>query len=146
VIDMAAIDADVIPAEVAGEIAGVTLIDGEPAELVDAHWLFARANGAGGRSGPADRPLCRLPDDDPWMQNMLRPIVEAAGYRVVGGVETPADLVIATAEGATPPKAVQGSRVILLRSAPTPTRDGSIYRYDRAGLIDALKVASGGQS
>ena len=58
----------------------MTLIDGEPAELVDAHWLFA--NFATSSAKPAEQLVCRLPDDDPWMQNMLRPIVEAAGYRV----------------------------------------------------------------
>ncbi len=148
VIDMAAIDADVIPSEIAGEISGVTLIDGEPAELVDAHWLFARAAAIGG--GPAkDRLVCRLPDDDPWMQNMLRPIVEAAGYRVIGAGDLPADLVIACADGEPEPAAASpGSRVILLRKAPAANaNDGSIYRYDRAGLLDALKgTAVGGKA
>ena len=38
---------------------------------------------------------CRMPGNDPWMQNMLRPIVEAAGYRVIGDEdEGDADLVI----------------------------------------------------
>ena len=46
VIDFATIDHDVIHAERPGEISGVSLIDGEPAELVDAHWLFANHVGA----------------------------------------------------------------------------------------------------
>ena len=145
VIDMAVIDGDVITAEVPGEIAGVTLIDGEPAELVDAHWLFARGLAVGGGAAET-RLVCRLPDDDPWMQNMLRPIVEAAGYRVIGAGDLPADLVIASADGpAEPVTASPGSRVILLRSVPAPTAaDGSIYRYDRAGLLDALKGTAAG--
>ena len=49
VIDFAAIDNDIIPAEQPGEISGVTLIGGEPAELVDAHWLFANHVGAAAR-------------------------------------------------------------------------------------------------
>ena len=77
-----------------GAISGVTLIGGEPAELVDTHWLFAHHLGATAR--PAEQAVCRLPTDDPWMQNILRPIVEAAGYRVVGeDHDAPADLVIA---------------------------------------------------
>src|SRR5881398_3435865 len=82
VIDFAAIENDVIHAELPGEVSGVSLINGEPAELVDAHWLFANHVGAAARL--AEQLVCRLPSDDPWMQNMLRPIVEAAGYRVVG--------------------------------------------------------------
>src|SRR6185369_15655667 len=39
--DFATIEHDVIHAEKPGEISGVSLINGEPAELVDAHWLFA---------------------------------------------------------------------------------------------------------
>ncbi|HEU5285094.1 MAG TPA: chemotaxis protein CheA, partial [Sphingomicrobium sp.] len=94
VIDLSVIDHDVIQSEQPGEISGVTLVAGEPAELVDAHWLFA--NHVGPAAKPADeQPVCRIPADDPWMQNMLRPIVEAAGYRVVGEFdEVEADLVI----------------------------------------------------
>ncbi|QIK79674.1 chemotaxis protein CheA [Sphingomonas piscis] len=143
VIDMASIDGDVIGAEKPGEVAGVTLIGGEPAELVDAHWLFA-THRAGGRRGKK-MPVCKLPSDDPWMQNMLRPIVEAAGYRVIGdGVEEKADLVIAS-EGSDLP-AEEGGRLIRLRSTPETgsADDASIYRYDRAGLLMALKTASAG--
>ena len=49
VVDFATIDNDVIHAERPGEISGVSLIDGEPAELVDAHWLFANHVGAAAR-------------------------------------------------------------------------------------------------
>ena len=142
VIDMAAIEGDIIPADIPGEIAGVTLIDGEPAELVDAHWLFARA--AGSKRGAKAELVCRLPEDDPWMQNMLRPIVEAAGYRVVGAGSSFADLVIASADGPAPAAAEGGSRLLLLRSGSAPANDGSIYRYDRAALIDELKRTVGG--
>ncbi|MGN6154261.1 MAG: chemotaxis protein CheA [Sphingomicrobium sp.] len=141
VIDLSTIESDVIPAENPAEISGVTLIGGEPAELVDAHWLFAHHLGSTG-SVRAEQPLCRLPNGDPWMQNMLRPIVEAVGYRVVGeehdGV---ADLVI-TSE---PKKAGKAARTIVLRSEPEASGKGddSIYRYDRAGLLMALKSTGG---
>ncbi len=82
VIDFALIDADIIHSDRQGEVSGVSLINGEPAEIIDAHWLFANHVGAAQR---AKEPLvCRLPSDDPWMQNMLRPMIEAAGYKVVG--------------------------------------------------------------
>jgi two-component system chemotaxis sensor kinase CheA len=141
VIDFAVIDNDIIHADTVGEVSGVSLVNGEPAELVDAHWLFANHVGVAAR---ASRQLvCRLPGDDPWMQNMLRPMVEAAGYRVVGEEhDGNPDLVIA----------VQGDKVdaanaIYLRAEPEPKnkKDQSIYRYDRAGLLMALKSATGGK-
>ena len=141
IIDFAVIDNEIIPAEREGEISGVSLVNNEPAELVDAHWLFANHIGATARV--AEQLVCRLPDDDPWMQNMLRPIVEAAGYRVVGeSDEVAADLVIA-AQG----EKVDAANAIYLRSEPDPKskKDDSIYRYDRAGLLMALKSAGAGR-
>ncbi|MGI8611144.1 MAG: chemotaxis protein CheW, partial [Sphingomicrobium sp.] len=146
VIDLSVIDHDVIPADLPGEIGGVTLIANEPAELIDAHWLFA--NHVGTAAKPVDeQPVCRLPADDPWMQNMLRPIVEAAGYRVVGeSDEAEADLVI-VGEDAKVDKGA-AARTIRLRSEPEAAnaKDRSIYRYDRAALVMALKSAGGGRS
>jgi two-component system chemotaxis sensor kinase CheA len=144
VIDFAAIEHDVIHAERPGEISGVTLIGGEPAELVDAHWLFANHVGAAARTG--DELLCKLPSDDPWMQNMLRPMVEAAGYRVIDDDDVSvADLVIASqgdviGEG-------DAAQTIWLRTEPEPKgkKDDTIYRYDRAGLLMALKSAGAGR-
>ena len=142
VIDMLSIGDDVISADKPGEVSGVTLIGGEPAELVDAHWLFA-TNRPQGRRGKK-MPVCKLPTDDPWMQNMLRPIVEAAGYRVIGdGDEDEADLIIA-AQG---DDVAAAGRTIFLRAEPEPAgkKDESIYRYDRAGLLIALKSAGRGK-
>src|SRR5207253_2185280 len=143
VIDFATIEHDVIHADRPGEISGVTLINNEPAELVDAHWLFA--NHVGASANGREPLICRLPGDDPWMQNMLRPIVEAAGYRVVGDRdEVEADLVIASL-GENP--ASDAERTIWLRTEPEPAgkKDDSNYRYDRAGLLMALKAAGGGK-
>ena len=89
--------------------------------------------------------VCQLPND-PWMQNMLRPIVESAGYRVVGEADlVEADLVIVQ-EGAKVAKGAAG-RTIRLRSQPEAAgaKDSSIYRYDRAALLVALKSAGGGR-
>ncbi len=141
VIDFASIDNDIIRAERPGEVAGVSLISGEPAELLDAHWLFANHAGAAPMAGP--QLVCRLPSDDQWMQHMLRPIVEAAGYRVIGdGDEESADLVIAAQGSETVDSTGQ---TIWLRSEPDAAgkKDQSIYRYDRAGLLLALKSAGG---
>ena len=142
-IDLMTIDHDVIAASSPGEVSGVTLIGGEPAELVDVHWLFAEHLGAAARPGA---PLvCRLPSDDPWMQNMLRPIVEAAGYLVIGeGDELLADLVIQS--DAAPPGATGDAHVLTLAADPDAADGKSkIYRYDRAGLMLALKSAGAGR-
>jgi len=142
VIDFAVVDNEIIPAHGEGEISGVSLINEEPAELVDPHWLFAHMVGT--RTNATDKLVCRLPENDPWMQNMLRPIVEAAGYRVVGeSDEIDADLVIA-AQGARLTEA-QARQTIWLRADPEAAgkKDESIYRYDRAGLLMALKSAGG---
>ena len=144
VIDLMSIERDVIPAERAGAVSGVTLIGGEPAELIDAHWLFAEHIGAAGRQ--AEQLVCRLPEGDAWMQNMLRPIVEAAGYLVIGEEdELSADLTIISDERAV--DTIEGGRVLRLASNPD-TADGEdrIYRYDRAGLLMALKTAGAGRA
>jgi two-component system chemotaxis sensor kinase CheA len=79
------------------------------------------------------------------MQNMLRPLVEAAGYRVIDDAEEEeADVVIASVGEDLPEEGVD--RTIWLRTEPEAAgrKDESIYRYDRAGLLMALKsVASG---
>jgi two-component system, chemotaxis family, sensor kinase CheA len=117
VIDLAPIENEVIPADNPGEISAVTLIAGEPAELVDAHWLFANHLGIGAGL-TSEQPLCRLPSDDPWMQNMLRPIIEAVGYRVVGDEhDGEADLVIASQDKATEPRP---ARISLFAPSPKP--------------------------
>ncbi|MEO7240774.1 MAG: chemotaxis protein CheW, partial [Sphingomicrobium sp.] len=143
VIDLSAIAHEVIAASVPGEISGVTLIGGEPAELVDPHWLFAAHIGA--TSPSTGELICRLPDDDAWMQNMLRPIVEAAGYRVVGERDEIAADVVILSEGDG--SAADGAaRTIRLRAQPdaASAKDSSIYRYDRTGLLQALKSAGKG--
>ena len=139
VVDLSTLAHEVIQAEAPGEIAAVTLIEGEPAELIDAHWLFASHLSAASRA--TQPPVCRIPSDDPWMQNILRPIVEAAGYRIVSDEEVDADVAIMSDDsnaGAAP-------RTIRLRSEPEPAseKDESIYRYDRTGLLIALKTAGG---
>ena len=92
------------------------------------------------------QPVCRLPADDPWMQNLLRPIVEAAGYRVVSeAVEHEADVAILSDNCEVPGGAA--ARTIRLRTDPEPAskKDDSIYRYDRAALLMALKSVAGGR-
>jgi len=144
VIDFATVDRDIIHAERPGEISGVSLVSNEPAELVDAHWLFA--NNAAAAAPKKEQLVCLIPDWDPWMQNMLRPMVEAAGYRVIDDAENEkADVVIACLGEELPDNA--SHKTIWLRAEPevANTKDFSIYRYDRAGLLTALKTVGAGR-
>ncbi len=146
VLDFAAIENDVIHADRLGEISGVSLINGEPAELVDAHWLFSSHVGAATRA--TEQLVCLIPTWDPWMQNMLRPLIEAAGYRIIDDTEDDetADVVIACLGEELPEDA--DDRTIWLRTEPEAAgkTDNSIYRYDRAGLLTALKSVSSGRN
>jgi two-component system chemotaxis sensor kinase CheA len=142
VIDLDAIAEEIIASVSPGEVEGVTLIAGEPAELIDAHWLFAEHGGQ--RSQHGRPPVCRIDLADPWARNMLRPIVEAAGYRVVGlDAEERADLMIAGAAEPSPIVPSSDSRVLWLSPHPdAPANENHIYRYDRAGLLVALREAA----
>ena len=148
VAELAPLDHEITPAETQGEVEGVTLIAGKPAELVDVHWLFTNLLRATAGK-PQRRPVCCLPRDDVWMQNMLRPIVEAAGYRVVdvgSDEESIAELVIATENAEWPLPKEPGDATILRLRNSAEGDDESVYRYDRAGLLMALKsvTAAGG--
>lgn len=145
-VDTARIERDLAPAEGRPFVAGLALIDGEPVDVLDCHSLFARY---GRIARPAEPPVCRLPGKDRWFQDFLRPLVEAAGYRVVDEEHAAdADLVIAArGEGETGElNELKAGRAIWLRSTPeeTPETADTIYRYDRDGLIEALRVANTG--
>jgi two-component system chemotaxis sensor kinase CheA len=142
VVDFATIEKDIIHAERPGEISGVSLINAEPAEIVDAHWLFSNHVGTAARK--SEQRVCLVPVWDAWMQNMLRPLIEAAGYRVIDDPQDEAaDVVIACLGEELPADA--DCKTIWLRSEPEASgkKDPSIYRYDRAGLLMALKSAGG---
>ncbi len=145
VVDFATIENEVIHSDRLGEVSGVSLINGEPAELVDAHWLFSNHVGTAARA--TEQLVCLIPGWDPWMQNMLRPLVEAAGYRVVDDADDEkADVVIACIGEELPDEA--GDRTIWIRSEPDAAgkKDESIYRYDRAALLMALKSVGAGRA
>ncbi len=145
VIDIHALPPDLVPAAEPGPIAGVMLVGDIQVELVDCFWLFAQA---GLPTGLVNRPFCLLDGGDPWMRDVLRPIVEQAGYRVAYDAEAiglaPAVMVLAAER---PPDAPSGvtAPVIRLRATADETASsaGSIYRYDRHGLIAALAAAHG---
>lgn len=142
--DIVTLPVEMVRAATPGAVAGVVLVDDEPVELIDAHWLFA--DHADAEAGPSAGHLCLLADDaDGWMRNFIQPMLETAGYRVVAALEpgAVADVVL-TLDGRTD-KGVQGGRVVRLSSTRGAGADGSVYRYDREGLLSAVAgVARGG--
>jgi two-component system chemotaxis sensor kinase CheA len=126
-----------MPATEPGEVRGVLLVGEEQAELLDLHWLFARH----GRRPPAGaaKPVCAIPAGDPFMDAILGPLVESAGYTVVAagapGSEA-ASVVIASAESSETPTP-EGARLVRVRSAAEGP-DDSVHRYDREALLAAL--------
>ena len=139
VIDLVTLPNEIVPAQTPGEISGVALIDGVQVEVIDPFWLF----GDGRAALTYESPVCALPSDDSWMQNILRPLVEAAGYRTVAiedAAGASADLFIVAA--GTKPRAGPASKVLRLRTTPEESgkKDHSIYRYDRAALLAALRT------
>lgn len=140
-LDIVRVVGPLVPAPDSGPVAGVTLIDDEPAELIDLIWLFATL---ADRTAPADdRPVCVIGEDaSGWAQIFLRPIIEGMGFCVVEQLaeHQRADLLILTE--AQPPAALPAADTVLtLRSAPEPdqSRPDSLWRYDRPALMAALK-------
>jgi two-component system chemotaxis sensor kinase CheA len=139
VVDLVDIPDVIVPAQVPGEIAGVGLVAGEQVEMIDPFWLF----GEDGEAANRDPLVCALPSD-PWMQNILRPLVESAGYRAIDADEVGArhaDLFIIAADMEDGSKTAPAAKLLKLRTTPESAgkEDQSIYRYDRAGLLAALR-------
>jgi two-component system chemotaxis sensor kinase CheA len=137
VVDIVPLPSGLMAAAEPGEVRGVVLVGDEQAELLDLHWLFARHSG--GPSAGTVRPVCAIPAGDPFMEAILRPLVESAGYRVVAsgspGSES-ASVVIAGTEAEAPPPG--GARLVRVRTAAEGDDGDSVHRYDREGLLAAL--------
>jgi two-component system chemotaxis sensor kinase CheA len=147
IIDIAAIPAGLSRAAESGEVAGVVLIGGEQIELIDLHWLFARAFAA--EAAAPLRPACLLAGSDPFLETILRPLVEAAGYRALRPGEAGAEaaaIVISCAEEERGAGEISASaRLLRIRASREPlgAGDDSIHRYDRPAILGALAGAAG---
>ena len=148
VIDLATIDHEVIHGRSGrARSAAVTLIGGEPAELVDAHWLFANHVGAP-RGQASSRWSAACPAT---IRGCRTCFARSSRPPAIGSSAT------ATTSERRPGDRAQGQRRCAERRrrrarsgcAPIPRREGkkddSIYRYDRAGLLMALEERSAGR-
>lgn len=136
VVDILPLPTGLILAAETGEVRGVVLIGGEQAELLDLHWLFARQ---GRRRSVAAKPVCVIPAGDPFMDSILRPLVESAGYEVLAsgapGSEAASIVIASDQAGDVAPSL--GARLVRIR-AEAEGRSDSIHRYDREALLAAL--------
>lgn len=143
VLDIVALPRAFQRAESDGPIAGVALVGGEQVELVDPFWLFAQ-HGGGHAPEPVQAPLCLLTDgEDRWTREILRPLIEAAGYRVaLPGDPAAAEAEVVIAPSNATASAATDTPVLRLRAekALATPGDDSVYRYDRAGLLAALRT------
>ncbi|MFL6844653.1 MAG: chemotaxis protein CheA [Allosphingosinicella sp.] len=141
VVDIIPLPGGLIAAAEPGEVRGVVRVGPEQAELLDLHWLFARHGGQGPRQ--VERPICAIPSGDPFMEAILRPLLEGAGYEVVAlgsGRSEAAAVAIVSADDGAAPELPGASRVVRIRNGPEPLseEDGSIHRYDREALLAAI--------
>ena len=142
VIDVVEMRGELTPTPIAGPVAGVVLHDGAPIEMLDPYWLF---NGAAMAAANDDSPLCLVADgEDPWAREVLAPLLGAAGYRVLFAGEPCDDRVSVVVTTGSAPRGIDAP-VVRLRGTPDESGDESIYRYDRDGLLRALRqhVAGG---
>ncbi len=132
------IDSARLAEDASGEEETILLINGEAVRVLSAYHLFAAHARTPSRT---IRRTCALPADDRWIQDFVRPMVEAAGYAIVepDGADEP-DLAICSASAGAPPRARE---IICLLSEPAndpgahATR-GHIYRYDHKALLGAI--------
>ncbi|OYY72323.1 chemotaxis protein CheA [Sphingomonas sp. 28-63-12] len=146
-LDIVSLTEAMMPARVAGPIAGVVAIEGEQIEMLDIHWLFATH--ADQAAATESQPVCLLAGDEaPWMEQFLRPVLETAGYKVVTKVKPGESAAVTLAMENDTAIAHGSAPIVRLRADPKPPSGGeeSIYRYDRDGLLAALaRRQSGGR-
>ena len=142
VIDVIELRGELTPTPVPGPVAGVVLHDGTPIEMLDPYWLFTTVMLAPAND---DSPLCLVADaGDPWAREVLAPLLGAAGYRVHFAGEPTDDPISVVVTTGSAPVGIDAP-VVRLRGTPESAGDQSIYRYDRDGLLRALRqhVAGG---
>lgn len=133
-LDIADLPCAMTAAREPGPVAGVVAWQGEQIEMLDPHWLFAEH--ALTSDAPAARPICLLAGREAgWMATFLRAALERAGYRVATALKPgeSAALTLAMDDDTV----AEDARVLRLSRE---RRDGAdaIFRYDRAGLAEAL--------
>ncbi|URW76754.1 chemotaxis protein CheW [Sphingomonas donggukensis] len=140
-LDIVTLPADAVSSVGVGLVSGVVLIDDQPVELLDPHWLFATHAASAGTAD--ERPLCLIEGDAAWLTHFVRPMLEQAGYRVtatLGRGDAPAAVLRLDEPGDAGGEG--GGAVIRLAHAPGGI--GGIYRYDRNAILAAVAARVSG--
>ena len=141
--DAVALTEELKPVEDDPLVEAITLVNGTTVSLLDGHEIFARHGSA---PSQAHRPRCRLPEGE-WASTILAPLVTAAGYDVVPVADQTDEAILAIwfedeFESAQALDLDMPGPIIRLRDHPdAPTGSETIYRYDREGLMAALRRA-----
>ncbi|HEX8446191.1 MAG TPA: chemotaxis protein CheW [Sphingomonas sp.] len=143
VVDIVELADMMAPAPDPGLVAGVIVVGERLMELVDPFWMFAAVVRSHMPKGQLPVALLAS-EDDGWMRQILRPIVEAAGYRVAFAGEAAADGARIVIGDGTLSDAIGGEAVRLRLRSESNGTDG-IWRYDRTALVQALHAARGGR-
>ncbi|MEM9310945.1 MAG: chemotaxis protein CheA [Pseudomonadota bacterium] len=144
--DAVALSDDLKPVTDDPLIEAVTLVGGSTVSLIDGHQVFSRYAEAPNRVA---RPKCRLPKGE-WADTILSPLVASAGYDVVPHNEADSEAALSIwfedeYESASALDLPIAEPLIRLRDHPDGARGSeSIYRYDREGLLEALRQARAG--
>jgi two-component system chemotaxis sensor kinase CheA len=138
VIDIVSLGTNIRPAATEGEVRGVTLIDGEQVEVLDLFRLFEAELGP---ERDKHRRICVLPADDHWMETILGPVIESAGYQIVRAGTPEADMAdihLINADEVLAETPVASGRILKICSNPNEAAGDAVHRYDRSGLLQAL--------
>jgi two-component system chemotaxis sensor kinase CheA len=114
----------------------LALLEGQTVELLDLAMLAGTAGGS--------RPTCRLPAGDRWSREVLRPLVENAGYRVAGNAEQHVDLeILLEGEKTMSPDNAAGETLLIgnQEKGRKPSVQ-TVDRDDRAALTAAVNAAA----
>ncbi|MEO0871843.1 MAG: chemotaxis protein CheW, partial [Pseudomonadota bacterium] len=143
--DAVALDGELKPVADDPLVEAVTLVAGQTVALIDGHEVFARHAEA---PTTLNRPQCRLPEGE-WARTILAPLVTSAGYEVAkpGCPDEEGTLSIWFEDEFETASALDWTitqPLIRLRDHPDAAANAkTIYRYDRDGLLTALREARG---
>lgn len=142
VIDIFALDREIAPSLLPEVYEGIVHVDGKPVEVLNSYSFFEARPGEN-PIGISQRPLCFVDAscDDGWAHNILAPLLSASGYEVSFDPTDQSRAAVVLANGANTQKTVGDGRLVALRDSLQVKDEerGSIYRYDRLGLLSAIE-------
>jgi len=142
VIDIFALDREIAPSLLPEVYEGIVHVDGKPVEVLNSYSFFEALPGEN-PIGISQRPLCFVDAscDDGWAHNILAPLLSASGYEVSFDPTDQSRAAVVLANGANTQKTAGDGRVVALRDSLQVKDEerGSIYRYDRLGLLSAIE-------